>query len=83
MVLTKDILEQQNYNIINPNQLSGHSVILSHIDEYDNYTLINSWGKNWGNNGMFKTRKECLKNSSFFVIYFDYNQLTKEENDMG
>ena len=81
MVLTKDILEQQNFNIINPNQLSGHSVILSHIDEYDNYTLINSWGKNWGNNGMFKTRKECLKNGSFFVIYYDYNQLTKEEND--
>ena len=81
MVLTKDILEQQNFNI-NPNQanqVSGHSVILSHIDESDNYTLINSWGKNWGNNGTFQTRKECLKDGSFFVIYYDYNQLTKEE----
>ena len=83
MVLTKNILEQQNFNI-NPNQanqVSGHSVILSHIDEFDNYTLINSWGKNWGNNGTFKTRKECLKDGSFFVIYYDYNQLTKEEYD--
>ena len=83
MVLTKDILEQQNFNI-NPNQanqVSGHSVILSHIDESDNYTLINSWGKNWGNNGTFKTKRECLKNGSFFVIYYDYNQLTKEEYD--
>ena len=81
-VLTKEILEQQNnINIQEPNEIEGHSVILSDIDEDDNYILINSWGKDWGNNGTFQVKKECLKNSAFFAIFYELKQLTDEENN--
>ena len=80
-VLTKEILEKENNkNTINPND-EGHAVILSDIDEEDNYILINSWGKDWGNNGTFKVKKECLKNSTFFVVFYEAEQLTNEEKD--
>ena len=38
-------------------------------------------GKDWGNNGTFKVKKECLKNSAFFAIYYQLDQLTNNEND--
>ena len=81
-ILTKEILEQYNHNmIININDLKGHAVILSDIDEEGNYILINSWGKDWGNKGTFKVKKECLKNSKFFAIYYLSEQLTEYEKD--
>ena len=80
-VLTKELLQQQNIiNIQDPNQTDGHSVILSDIDEEDNYILINSWGKDWGNNGTFKIKKECLE-SKFFAVYYLIDQLTNDENN--
>ena len=79
-ILTKEVLEQQNnFNIENPDETDGHAVILSDIDEEGNYTLINSWGEKWGDNGTFKVKKECLKESTFFEIYFDDN--TDEEKN--
>ena len=61
--------------------MEGHAVILSYIDEEGNYTLINSWGKDWGNKGTFKVKKECLKNGSYFAVYFLNEHLTQNEKD--
>ena len=40
---------------------------------------MNSWGKNWGNNGLFKSKKECLRNIDIYAIYFNLNLLTENE----
>ncbi len=56
-------------------------MILSDIDENDNYLFINSWGKDWGNNGTFKMKKECLKDGKIHAIYYTINLLTEEEKN--
>ena len=81
-VFTLDILNKpNNKHFEEPNERSGHAVILSDIDEDDNYILINSWGKDWGNNGTFKMKKECLKDGIFFAIYYTIDLLTEEEKE--
>ena len=63
-----------------PNELEGHSVILSNLDKNGNYIFINSWGKEWGSEGTFTTKKNCLKNAVYYVIYYDEEKdLTLEE----
>ena len=78
-LLTKEILERQNDKVEDSGKTTGHSVILTDIDNDDNYLLINSWGKNWGNKGIFKSKKECLKSSAFYAIYFTSSELSKDE----
>ena len=81
-LLTLEILEKQNNkNIIVPNETIGHALILLDIDEDGNYILINSFGKEWGNNGIFKTKKECLKESVYFAVYFTEEDLTDSEKN--
>lgn len=81
-IFTLDILNKQNDNIFeNPDKITGHAVILSDIDENDNYLFINSWGKDWGNNGTFKMKKECLKDGEIHAIYYIINLLTEEEKN--
>ena len=78
-LLTMEILERQNDKVEDSGKTTGHSVILTDIDNDDNYLLINSWGKNWGNKGIFKSKKECLKSSAFYAIYFTTSELSQEE----
>jgi hypothetical protein len=79
-LLTLGILEKKK-KIENPDEISGHSVILYNIDKSGNYILINSWGKEWANEGTFKTKKQCLKNGIFYAIYYDDDLLTQEEKN--
>ena len=80
-LLTKEILEKPIDNIENPNKIERHAVVLTDIDKDGNYVLVNSWGKYWNNHGIFKSRKECLKQSQFFAVYFYTKQLKKEEQE--
>ena len=79
-LLTKEILEKPNNNIENPDKITGHSVILTDIDDDNNYIFVNSWGKNWGNEGKFKSKKNCLK-LTFYAVYYTIDSLTQEEKN--
>lgn len=78
-VLTPQILKQPNDEVKDPNELEGHSVILSDLDKNGNYIFRNSWGKEWGNEGTFTTKNDCLKNAEYYAIYYDEKELTPEE----
>ena len=79
-VLTQQILEQKNDIFMeNIGKIDGHVAILIDIDEQGNYSLINNLGKDWGDDGIFYVKKECLKGSTFFAVYFDDN--TEEEKN--
>ena len=80
-LLTKEILYNPFHNIIveKPNELSRHAVILIDIDEDNNYVFMNSWGKNWGNNGIFKAKIESLRDCVFYGIYYNIQCLSNEE----
>ena len=74
----KEILEPTNNNIENPNNIEGHIVILSDIDKEGNYTF-KLYEKEYKNIGVFKVKKDCLKNHSFFVIHFFEELLTEKK----
>ena len=76
-ILTKDIINKQNdYN----GEGITHSVVLTHISK--NYLkFLNSWGKNWGDNGYFKVENQSVLNAEFIEIYWDFNDLSQQEKD--
>ena len=76
--LTLEILEKDTKN---PSETSRHAVILTDIDEEGNYICVNSWGKEWGNKGIFKAQKECLKQPVIYAIYFYEKDLTENERN--
>ena len=81
-VLTKEILEKPIDNIENPDEPGDrHAIVLIDIDEDDNYIFINSWGENWGNQGLFKAKKDCLNNCVIYAVYYNLNLLTNEEKN--
>ncbi|CAD8200800.1 unnamed protein product [Paramecium pentaurelia] len=59
--------------------LQGHSVVLiSYTPEY--YLFINSWGKQWGDNGYFKVKDlDVLGEMEFMEVFWDSNNLTESE----
>ena len=60
--------------------MDGHVVILTDIDNEGNYIFMNSWGKQWGNKGTFKEKKECFENTEvIFAVYWYLNDLKEEE----
>ena len=78
--LTKEILQRPNKKEVkDPDEVIGHAVILTDIDEEDNFLLLNSWGESWGNKGYFKAKKDCFKEFSIYAIYFTEKLLKEEE----
>ena len=72
-------------NIIKKLKLSGlrvatvkHDVHGLDIDKEGNYTF-KLYEKEYKNIGVFKVKKDCLKNHSFFVIHFFEEFLTEKE----
>ena len=77
-ILTSEILNENNYYPDERN--GGHSVVLTHISK-DYLTFLNSWGKNWGDNGFFKVKNSDVLKMKFCDIFWYISDLSQEEID--
>jgi len=79
-ILTKEILDKPvTKKIDKPDDIGGHAVILKEIDDNDNYVIVNSWGKDWGDDGKFRVKKNCFENCSIYALHFRVNLLKDED----
>ena len=81
-ILTKEILERPNKKEVDkPDDFEGHAVVIKDIDENGNYIIVNSWGEEWGDKGIFRAKKDCFQNPSIYAMYYTINNLPKEDKD--
>ena len=77
-ILTSEILNENNYY---PDEKDGgHAVVLTHISR-DCLTFLNSWGKNWADNGFFKVKNSEVLKTTFCDIFWYISDLSQEEID--
>ena len=78
-VLTKELINKDiPYNLYKDETDGGHAVILIEYNE-DGYVCLNSWGKNFGDNGKFRIKNfDVLENSHIFDVYFYESDLPKD-----
>ena len=78
-ILTKQIMNQKHYNCNINNTSGGHAVVLTSIEK-NCLKFLNSWGKNFGDNGYFRIENEKVLNDIQFMDIFWYeSDLTNEE----
>ena len=69
-ILTKQIIETVN-DLKNTTNISGHAVVLISVEEHS-LLFLNSWGKQFADNGYFRIENEnvlCIL--SFMDVYWD------------
>ena len=78
-VLTKELINKDiPYSLYKDETDGGHAVILIEYNE-DGYVCLNSWGKNFGDNGKFRIKNfDVLENSHIFDVYFYESDLPKD-----
>ena len=79
-ILTQKILKGNNI-CDNKNPPSLHSVVFISIEE-NCLKFLNSWGKEWGDEGYFRLEKEdVIKNLYFIDVFWEEKDLDKKEID--
>ena len=74
------ILKKSDLPPIGQNELHGHAVVLTPIGP--NYLkFLNSWGKDFGDNGFFAVEPKVLNNPRYFDVFWEESDLSKEEKE--
>lgn len=90
-ILTRDMMKVfRDYDAHDVNQRGGHAVVLTAVSP-TGLTFMNSWGKDWGNNGFFKIENASvlgvdnygkeLESVQFFDVFFYESDLTTRERE--
>ena len=77
-ILTKKIIEKKNDKITDTP--GGHAIVLTEVEE-NCLKFLNSWGRNWADNGYFRIENENVLNLEFMDIFWYESDLTKEEKN--
>ena len=75
-ILTKEIIDEQHY--FPKSTAGGHSVVLTHISK-DYLMFLNSWGKDFGDNGYFRVKNAKVLGALFYDIFWYISDLNSEE----
>lgn len=78
--ITSKDLNKIGYNKKFGNESGGHAVVLIDEDDYS-LTFLNSWGKNWGNEGKFSVARSTVSsmNFKFYSVYWYASDLDVSE----
>lgn len=77
-VLTKYDLNKPIPNYTPEEKMNAHAVVLSNI-EGDNLLLINSWGKDCGDNGKHWVKIDAFDKIYFYDVFYEESDLTQYE----
>ena len=78
-ILTRNYINTRNFVLTKDDTAGGHAVILISIEKCG-LKFLNSWGKNWGDNGYFRIENENVLNDLQFMDVFWYeSDLTQNE----
>lgn len=75
-ILTKEIIGESKKG----EKLKGHAVVLTEIFK-DHLYFLNSYGKEWGDNGFFRVKDAKVLNARFLEIYIEPQKYTGEQKD--
>ena len=75
-ILTKEIIGKRKRK----EGRQGHAVVLVEIFK-DHLYFLNSYGKEWGDNGFFRVKDAKVLGAKFLEIYIEPHKYTAEEKD--
>ena len=78
-ILTRNYINKRNFVLTQNDTAGGHAVVLISIEKCG-LKFLNSWSKNWGDNGYFRIENENVLNDLQFMDVFWYeSDLTQNE----
>ena len=63
-----------------PSESGGHAVVLTSYSK-DSLVFMNSWGRQWADNGFFSIANAEVLNCRFYDVYWTVNDLSKAEQE--
>ena len=69
---------QKTCNVEHPSESGGHAVVLTSYS-IDSLVFMNSWGKEWADNGFFSIANSKVLSCKFYDVYWTVNDLSGAE----
>ena len=71
---------QKTCNTEHPSESGGHAVVLTSYS-IESLVFMNSWGKEWADNGFFSIANSKVLSCKFYDVYWTANDLSDVEKD--
>ena len=69
---------QKTCNVEHPSESGGHAVVLTSYS-IESLVFMNSWGKEWADNGFFSIANSKVLSCKFYDVYWTVNDLSGAE----